>query len=232
MLYIAIVEDEEKWQRVAKNEIERHYGTNAYIDFFQTGEKFLEKCQDYDMIFMDIELPGKDGFEIAEEYVREHRDTLLIIMTTHTEMSRKGYQVNAFRYIDKFHPEEIAEALQSAEKRKRRLKRIAFQFPNAGEVKLCCKDIIYLESDNHNIKVQTLEETLVCREKMEYVKEMLEEFGFFLIHRSYLINLDHVKDFNKKDVIMSNEEFIPISRDRYVLFKKNYFQWKFENANA
>lgn len=59
---IAIVEDEKKWQHIVKREVESYYKMNIEIDIFSTGEEFLEEKGSYQIVFMDIELPGKDGF--------------------------------------------------------------------------------------------------------------------------------------------------------------------------
>ena len=45
-----------------KREVESYYKMNIEIDIFSTGEEFLEEKGSYQIVFMDIELPGKDGF--------------------------------------------------------------------------------------------------------------------------------------------------------------------------
>ena len=100
---IAIVEDETKLHLIVKKEIQKYYGKNVQITVFSSGEEFLREDQEFQIIFMDIEMPGKDGFSVSKEYMNRFPDTLIIIMTTHTELSRLGYRINAFRYINKLH---------------------------------------------------------------------------------------------------------------------------------
>lgn len=234
MLHIAIIEDEETWQQFAIREIRTYYKEKERpeIDCFQTGEAFLQADRKYDILFMDIELPGEDGFAISEKYTGRHGDVILIIMTTHTEMSRKGYLVNAFRYVDKFHPEEMEEALRSAEKKQRQWKLLSLPVPRHGEVKVRCRDILYFESVDHNLKIKTVTDLFVLRDKLEVFASKLEGLGFFQTHRSFLVNLDHVIDFSTRDIHMSDGKTIPVSRKRYKEFQEAYFQWKFENANG
>lgn len=99
---IAVVEDEIKWQLIVQREIRKYYGDNIQIKVFSCGDELLREEKEYQIIFMDIEMPGRDGFIVSKEYLCKFPDTLIIIMTTHTELSRLGYRVNTFRYIDKF----------------------------------------------------------------------------------------------------------------------------------
>lgn len=51
--------------------------------------------------------------------------------------------------------------------------------------------------------------------------------GFFRCHRSYIINLDSIRQFSKKDIVMNNNTVIPISRNNFNTFKETYFNYMF-----
>lgn len=229
---IAIVEDEKKWQHIVKREIESYYGTHIKIDVFSMGEEFIEKKETYQIVFMDIELPGKDGFAVSKEYTEQIAETILIIISSHTELCRLGYRINAFRYIDKLYPEEIREALISAGKALRRYKRIVLKFSSMKEQEVCCKDILYFEAANHNVRVKIGQDVFECRENIGKLARALEEFGFYLVHRGYLVNLDYINVVGSKEIILDNGDKLPISRRRYSDLKIRHIQWRFENANA
>lgn len=229
---IAIVEDEKKWQLIVKEELESYYRTNIEIDIFSTGEEFLETKEHYQIVFMDIELPGKDGFVVYKEYTEQVSETVLIIISTHTELCRLGYRINAFRYIDKLYPEEIREALVSAEQTLRRYKRIILKFFGMKEQEVCCKDILYFEAANHNVTVKIGKDLFECRENIGKLALSLEKFGFYPVHRGYLVNLDHIKLVGSKEIILDNGDKLPVSRRKYSDLKKRHIQWRFENANA
>ncbi len=228
---IAIIEDERKWQHIVKREIESCYRTNVEIDIFSTGEDFLEKKESYQIVFMDIELPGKDGFAVYKEYTERVPETVLIIISSHTELCRLGYRIHAFRYIDKLYPEEIREALVSTEQVLRRYKRINLKFSGMKEQEVCCKDIFYFEAANHNVRVKIGQEIFACRENISKLAGVLEEYGFYPVHRGYLVNLDHIKLVGSKEIILDNGDKLPVSRRRYSDLKIKHIQWRFENAN-
>jgi len=109
---IAIVDDDEIWRERIKAELLGYNHDEMQIDLFASGEKYLCSQKQYDISFVDIEMSGIDGFETITKARNAKGDSgIYVILTTHTEMSRKGYFVNAFRYIDKVHLEELKEAM-------------------------------------------------------------------------------------------------------------------------
>ena len=107
---ISIVEDEAVWREQIQSMIEK-YGREQNISFqisaYEKGRDFMESA-DADLLFLDIELAeGEDGFGIARQLMDSGNQCKVCFLTSHTEMARLGYRVNAFRYIDKRHLEEI-----------------------------------------------------------------------------------------------------------------------------
>ena len=113
---IAIVEDEVVWRDKIQTIIEKYCSNNNIsfqINSYGSGKDFM-KNSDIDLLFLDIELAeGEDGFQIAEQLMYCGNKSKICFLTSHTEQARLGYKVNAFRYIDKKHLEEISEALDS-----------------------------------------------------------------------------------------------------------------------
>lgn len=233
---IAIIDDEKMWLQAEKNIIEKYYKKeNIQIDMYYTGKKFLESGELYDVILMDIELgEGKeDGFRVAEKYQKIKEDVILIIMTTHTEFSRKGYYVNAFRYIDKTCMKlELKEALEAIEKRRQKDYVIEIPISRIGVQKISCKKIVYIEANNNLVDIHMSYEKLPCLQKIRNLNEELKNKGFFMVHRAYIVNLEWIQKFSSESIFMKNGEVIPISRRRYKEFKIIYFQWKMERANG
>lgn len=87
------------WIPVKTQEKQIPFQVNAYSN----GKDFM-KYPDADLLFLDIELAeGEDGLEIAEQLMDAGNPCKICFRTSHTELARLGYRVNAFRYIDKRH---------------------------------------------------------------------------------------------------------------------------------
>ena len=105
---IAIIEDEKKWQHIVKREVES-YKTNIKIDIFSTGEEFLEEKGSYQIVFMDIELPGKDGFALLPELQKYEIPVIFLTAKGELQDKVKGLTGGAEDYMVK--PFEMLELL-------------------------------------------------------------------------------------------------------------------------
>lgn len=174
-----------------------------------------------------------NGFSVLEEYGRKHGESLFIILTFRVEMSRKGYKVNAFRYIDKYCLNEIDEALKAAEWRLRRYQTIDIPIVSMGMLTIQCYSIIYFEVYGHDIMIYTLDgERNKCSETLSGLAKRLEQRGFVLTNRSYLVNLEHIKTVEPNNVYLKTGTVLPLSRRRYSLIKELHFKWKIQHTNV
>lgn len=229
---IAIVDDEIMWGQIVKDVIDAFIEEKADICIFSSGESFLTTEKEFDIVFMDVEMNGKDGFTIIEEYKQIYSESINVILTTHTEMSRKGYKVDAFRYIDKANlKEEVEEALTGAEKLLKRNECITLTLKSLGAVKVALKSILYFETSKRNLKVHLEREEYICKESINGLAEQLLDNGFYLTHRSYLINMEWIKSFTQNEIWMKNGDRVMLSIRKHNKFKNEYIKWKFGNAN-
>lgn len=230
---IAIVDDDARWRELVKNEIVQ-YDTNNEItmDFFTSGDTYLESKNQYDISFVDIEMPGTDGFETIMQAKKTDADGIYIILTTHTEMSRKGYLVNAFRYIDKSHLEELKEAIDSAKTVLGRNRKIEVNVIGDGPRKITLKNTIYIETEKHYILIHTRQGTIKCSNSMKEIENMLPDNWFCRCHNVYIVNLDEIIRIDDRIVYLSNGDDIDISHRRMSQFRKLYINRQYECANA
>lgn len=90
---IAVVDDEPLWQQRTVEIIEKECGLDApHIDRYANGQALLDAQIFYDLLFMDVEMKGLDGFETAQRYQRQYKCDKIAMLTSHTELSRRGYQ--------------------------------------------------------------------------------------------------------------------------------------------
>lgn len=236
---IAIVDDDKEWRQQAYTMAKKCFAeTDVVIECFASGDEFLEKNKGYDILLLDIEMPGKDGFETAHAYRVSYPDVILILLTTHLELSRKGYEVNAFRYVDKLCiQEELKSAFDLTKKMLGRNKIIEINLVNIGRFPLCLKDIVYIETSGRKCIVYTYDNSYECSDSVKSLDVFLSEDGFYRCHKSYIVNLDAIKriEQNAYGAIyahMAGGHKVMVAVRRYPELKKKYVGRKYEYANS
>lgn len=225
---IAIVDDEKIWRDKARQLVEKYYKKmEIYIEEFESGNSFLEQRKQYDFVLMDIEMPGMDGFETIKQYRLLHKEVIVIILTTHMEVSTRGYVVNAFRYVDKTKMDvELEEAFVSADIKLETDNTLTFHQIGIGEIEIRIRNILFIETAWGKIVVHTVDNQVKCSGTLSEYEKQLESMGFFRCHNSYLVNLDMIKEFDSCNICFANNEKAYISSRRYAETKRRYLKRK------
>ena len=227
---IGIVEDEAVWGDKIQTIIEKYCkdkNISSQINSYNSGKDFM-KSADADLLFLDIELAeGEDGFEIAEQLMNLGNKCKVCFLTSHTELARFGYRVNAFRYIDKKHLEEINEAIDFFLKTKIQ-DRIVFCNGTAGiRIKISLNELLLVETNGRKLRYLMLDGSEhLCEGQISETARSLSQFGFFQIHRSYIVNLKYIEKVNGHEVTLCNGLKVVIGRIHSKEFKKEYFKWR------
>lgn len=222
MIHICICDDE-KVERINLKTIINTQLELKGIDFsiveYENGEALIEslsKSKNYfDIIFLDIEMKGLNGIEIAR-HIRKSNDTSIIIFITgFSEYVFNGYEVKALNYILKpYKQDKIIEVLNEALKQinSNEDKFFIVQI-NSNSYKICLKDIYYFISDKRKLKIVTIENTYEFYGKLDDIEKELPSF-FIRVHQRYLININYISSIENSCVEV-NKEKIPISRQKY-----------------
>ncbi len=227
---IGIVEDEAVWGDKIQTIIEKYCkdkNISSQINSYNSGKDFMKNA-DADLLFLDIELAeGEDGFEIAEQLMNLGSKCKVCFLTSHTELARFGYRVNAFRYIDKKHLEEINEAIDFFLKTKIQ-DRIVFCNGTAGiRIKISLNELLLVETNGRKLRYLMLDGSEhLCEGQISETARSLSQFGFFQIHRSYIVNLKYIEKVNSHEVTLCNGLKVVIGRIHSKEFKKEYFKWR------
>ncbi|MTI65672.1 MAG: response regulator transcription factor [Firmicutes bacterium] len=222
MLRISICDDEKRQRSDLKAIINTQLELKG-IDFSviecengQTLMSLLTKDKNYfDIIFLDIEMEGINGVEIAKQ-IRDINDKVVIIFVTgFSDYVFDGYEVKALNYILKpYKKEKIIDVLSEALKQINNIQNRFFVIQQKSNIyKLYLDDIIYFKSDRRKIKVITNKDTYEFYARLDDVEKDLPS-SFSRIHQRYLVNLYFVLSIENSYVEI-NKEKLPISRRRY-----------------
>lgn len=227
---ICIVEDEAVWREKIKTTVENYCaGKNisVQINAYGSGRDFVEDT-DADLLFLDIELAdGEDGFRIAEELMNSGNQCKICFLTSHTEMARQGYRVNAFRYIDKRYLEEIDEAMESFFKTKIQERIISCKNTAGIQIRINLSDLLLVETSGRKLRYLMLDGSeYFCEGKISETAKDLSPFGFFYVQRSYIVNLKYIERVNSHEITLCNGLKIAIGRVHSGEFKREFFKWR------
>lgn len=190
------------------------------IDIYNSGEHFtniLKHNERYDLIFLDIELDSQNGIDVGH-YIR---DFLKDEATQIAYVSGKnGYD----RQLFEFRPIDFIEKPVSSEKILAVLRKYIRIYGNQSELfkykinrdtfYARIDEIIYFKSDDRKVILVKETEVEDFYGSIEKIHQQLRTRGFFMPHRSYLINYRFIKGFQAKTIIMTNGEIAPISENR------------------
>ena len=186
----------------------------------------------FDIIFLDIDMGPSNGIEVARRLRRLQARALLIFVTNYVEYSPDGYEVNAFRFLLKSQmeaklPSYYKDALQVLQRRE-----AVFTYAFNGETcRVKLRDILYLESQGRMVCLHTLTPTRggsCFYGKMEEVEERLAESGFVRVHKSYLVNMAHIRRMSYAEVLLDDGTALPVSQRKYPTIRTIYLNWKCE----
>ncbi len=223
MVRIAIVEDEESMRKALAGHIERFFKERKaeyILEEFSDALKLLDKYSgDFDLIFMDVDMPYVNGIEASEKIREVDKSTMIIFVTNLIQYAVKGYRVNAFEYLVK--PISYATFYMTMDRALPTLlsKEESILVTDNKRVirKVFLRQLQYIEVVDHILKFHLDDETLESYDSLKKYETLLQDHGFALCNRCYLVNLHYVIGIDKNDVLVGKERLL-ISRPKRASF--------------
>lgn len=237
MIKIAVCDDEEIYLRKITDLLERlldHHGIDAYgIDTYLSGHDLLcNMCSDrqpgYDVIFLDVNMPGESGMEVAAKIRESSSDVLLVFITMFVDYATEGYKVEATRFL----PKEMLEATLP-ECIETILKKLSLQTHKLhlcfleGERDVAVDSICYVESQLHKLLFHMVGQKKVQYSlygKLDDFQNELLQYGFIRVHKSFLVNSRYIENIANYRVYLKNRDTIPIPREKNQMVKERYYE--------
>ena len=171
--------------------------------------------KDFDILLLDIEMPGMSGVELAKAVRKENATVQIVFITGYYEYFSDGFDVSALHYLIKPADErKLMPVLDRAVSNLTYRQRAVLLTSPEGDVKVSLADIYYVESENVHVAVHTVSGVYRSRISLAKFAEQLDE-TFIKVHRSYIVNLKYVKKITRTDITMVSGDLVPISRGMY-----------------
>ena len=226
MIRIAIVEDEKNSSDLLVNYLEKYSNDkNIRFDvktFFSCNQILNNYNNNFDIIFMDIELPDGNGLETIRKIREVDKNVIVVFVTNMAQYAVKGYEVRAFDFIVKpvtsynFYI-KLDNILNLFEQKKDDEIWISNK---DGKMKLNISSIYYIEVIQHMCIYHTKDGNYKATGSLNNIEKTLSKYNFSLCNRCYLVNLRYVTSVKKGFVLIDNEELI-ISRAKQASFMKD-----------
>lgn len=193
--------------------------TDILYTSFSSSEDLLERWEkglQIDLLFLDIQLPNElSGMTLAQRIRVHDQNVAIVFVTNYENYVYEGYTVNALRYLRKpINQEDIFQCMDIVYRQYSMLtcNSILFETREQSYV-LKYSEIVYIESRLHytNICLTGNREMPEVRKKIGDIRECLPGELFIQCHRSYVVNLSHIRRFTKSNVVVSNGHVIPVS---------------------
>lgn len=200
------------------------------------GVKLIEQLNP-DLVFLDIQMPKINGFEMLELITQ---DPAIIFSTAYDEFALKAFEVNAVDYLLKPYTKErfnkavekvllkgegkIEQFKEDMDQQVDRIDRIVIK--DGSEIKILpLEEISHIEAYDDYVKIHIGPKYHLKKKTMNFYEKTLKEEHFVRIHRSYLLNIQHltkIESFEKNSyvAIVKSGERLPISRSNYADLKQ------------
>lgn len=222
MIDIAICDDEVSVLQHTKRLLEAYPGKEFHIDTFTSGESLLNSTLAYEIILLDIDMQQLNGIETAKQIRQKNKTVKLIYVTNYSDYTVFAFAVHAFAYLLKpLKSEELYQQLDEAFEYTQLPAVTLLEFSTTeGILRISPKDIFYFEHLNRKVYLRTLQSTHILKHKITELAAELADKGFFMPHKSFVVNLYSVKSIKGYDILLSNGLAIPLSQKKSMEFRK------------
>ena len=229
MLRIAVCDDEKQAACLHKEIAQqclKQCGSAGDISVYTDSDSLLyDIVQDgffYDLVLLDIEMPGSSGMETAAQIKPCLPDVKIIFITSHIEYAIDAFELSVFRYVPKQDIEarlsgavcdavrliELEEGKAYTLQAKKRLEKIPY------------KEIFYIERDGKNASITAQRGVSRVRRSLQQVYEELDAEEFIYIDRGCIVNLIHIMQVKDGMAVLKNGVQLPVSRSHLAQVKE------------
>lgn len=191
-------------------------GVVSVLDSFSSAEEALPflSSQVVDLIFLDIEMPGANGFELLDQLQYQPQ---VILTTTKTEYAFNAFEYSVADFLKKpFSYQRFLGSLEklrspNGKKEETEDKSHVFIKSDGKLIRLNNDDILYIESMGDYVKFITTDKKIISHNTIKALSEKINPDVFCKVHRSYIINMTKISDIRDNTLYIANAK-IPVSK--------------------
>lgn len=232
---IAVCDDEKEVRALLGSKIKKLH-PEASLFLYESGEALLRSEERFDILFLDIQMEGRNGMETAAELRKTNKQLILIFITALEEYVFQAFDVGAFHYLVKpFTDEKFAAVLNAAVKqyenfadegrRKEAEPEERYLVIKTGGVhtRIRIDDIIYAEVFNRKVMIHSVHGDIEYYGKLSDLEKQLGE-DFFRSHRANLVHFKYVERYNVSEIWLEKGTAL-MAKQNYGEFVKRFLRY-------
>lgn len=230
MLHIAICDDEPAAVSVVagllENDLRRRGLEAETVSFTDSRDcrRAVEAGARYDLLLLDVDMPGVDGITLGVELAELLHDTVLIYISSRTDRVFDSFRARPFRFLPKSELDrEWPSLMDDVQRELQRRAAARLVFPSGAQtLSLRPEDIVYVEALLKKQVLHTVRENYDITVGFESAVAQLEGLGFIRIHRSYAVNYRFIHSINRTDVELDDGTVLPIGRSKHAAVQQEF----------
>lgn len=241
MIHIAICDDSKQERQILAALFKRYqelHATPLQIHIFQNGFSLLDAIDQgkrFDITILDILMPGENGIEIARNIRASGTDTEIIFLTSSPEYAVDSYEVKAQNYLLKPVTEEkFFASIDSilAELDEKDTASFIIYTTEKQYSRIRVSSLVYGEVTHRTITLHLADQTMISA-IMPFTEflDILKAYPDFIYpHRSYAVNMNYIQYVTKSDIILTDGQKIPLSRNNYTKISEQFLNFAYTNS--
>ncbi|MCD7946934.1 MAG: LytTR family DNA-binding domain-containing protein [Oscillospiraceae bacterium] len=207
-------------------QLAKKHDLSVDVQVYSTGEALLFDMEDVarrpDLLYLDINMPGMKGIEVADTLQANGAETAVIFLTVSKAHMLQAFDVHAFHYLVKEDTDErrFEKIFLDAAARIQKKKQEVITVSCAGESRIIpVEDIRYFEVKDYILTVYYQNESFEFYSTLGKVEEALLGHGFLRIHRSFLVAKSSIRKVSRKEVELAGGVTLPVGRSYWDTIK-------------
>ncbi|MCM1256684.1 MAG: LytTR family DNA-binding domain-containing protein [Roseburia sp.] len=231
MLKIAVCDDSREDVEVLESAFDELQQYAVEYDIYFSADELLMYSEmnkeKYHMYILDINMPKKDGFELAEEIRVKDRKALLVFLTSYVSNAMKAFEYFTFDFIEKpITVEKLRCVIDKAMEYLNLIKQdFVFNFRN-NQFCVSYDDILYIAKKGRQAMIYTPSDSYKTNMTTKELWKQLDDQVFSHIHVSYIVNLQHIKAIQGNEVELDDGEHFVVARSRKKELKMKHCRFR------
>ena len=213
---IAICDDFLKDAQSLKKIIMQAEDSNNFsVTTYTNSQELLARVHDkvmYDILFLDIDMPGIDGIELGKRIKKNQPNIIIIFATSHPQYMLDAFDCEAFHYILKpFEPSVVLSILDRAITKYLATNKYHCIKIKTQTIRLKISEIYFIEYCQKHVIYHTDKCDFEVLDSLNSVYQSLKDFGFIQIHQGYIVNMEKIDHFEGYSIILTDKRSVAIS---------------------